>query len=80
MEINPRLRCNNLAVVLEAVRAGVGIALLPEFACERGWARVLEEFVPPPVDIALTYPSDKGKTARLRAFSEAVLAYISSSL
>jgi DNA-binding transcriptional LysR family regulator len=71
----PRLRVHDDLQLREAALAGVGIALLPVFAC-RGELEdgrlcvVLEDWAPSATRMHAVYPSTQHFTAKLRAFVE----------
>jgi len=73
VDIAPRLCANNGDVLLAAVLAGLGIALLPTFLCGRelqsGRAmRVLPDYAPPEAAIHAIWPSSRLLPAKVRRF------------
>jgi DNA-binding transcriptional LysR family regulator len=74
--VRPRrsLRFNNGLLMRDAALAGLGIALLPEFAVHREVAsgtlvKVALEVEPEGADIFLAYAADRGSSAKLRALT-----------
>lgn len=71
----------NAHALLAAVRAGAGIAWLPYFAVMRDIStdrlvQLLPEFTASPVDVWLVFPDRRPATARVRAFTDFLLARI----
>lgn len=74
----PRLASDDGAVILEAVRAGLGIALLPLVLCAEEVARgelvqLWPDWQIDPFGISLCYPSKQSMTPTLRAFIDHVV-------
>jgi len=78
---NPRrsvLKINNLVAIRRAVRAGVGIAMLPDYIVEKDASLVriltdMEDKVPS-FDTYFVYPSELKNTARITAFRQFLLS------
>lgn len=71
--VEPRLACNDLGMVEDAVRAARGVALLPGFRCaaqvERGdLRRILADWWGPEVPLHAVYPSRRHLSPAVRAF------------
>jgi DNA-binding transcriptional LysR family regulator len=68
--LNITFSVNNLMAILRAVKAGMGIAVLPDYLVERARhvSRVLEEVNGDPLDTYLVYPADMKESKRIRAF------------
>jgi DNA-binding transcriptional LysR family regulator len=74
VSVNGRMRSNNLTSLLEAVRAGLGIAILPYYvadeALEAGAVRqVLAEYDLPAQDIHMVLPSPKLVPRKVATFA-----------
>ncbi len=72
IEIRPRLVCGDFAVMLEAARRGVGVALLPEFVCAPAVTRgelevLLPEWSVPEGIMHFVYPTRRGLLPAVRA-------------
>lgn len=72
IEMNARLISGDFAVVLEAARRGMGVALLPEFVCAPAIIRgelevVLPEWSAPEGTMHFVYPSRRGMLPGVRA-------------
>src|SRR5471030_339802 len=81
IQVQSRLRSNNLLVLKQGAIDGLGIALLPEEVCEEclktgSLQRVLEEWHTTPSFISALYSNKKGQTSALRA----LLDHLSQSL
>ncbi len=65
-------RINNLAGILHAVEAGIGIAALPDYAAENRphLRRVLPEVEGPSFDVHLVYPAALRQSKRVAAFRD----------
>lgn len=73
IEMQPRVVCGDFAVLLEAARRGLGIAMLPEFVCapaiDRGELEVaLPAWSMPQGTMHFVYPSRRGQLPGVRAF------------
>lgn len=72
VEVNARLICGDFAVLLEAARRGLGVALLPEFVCAPAVTRgelevLLPEWSAPEGTMHFIYPSRRGMLPGVRA-------------
>jgi DNA-binding transcriptional LysR family regulator len=72
VEIRPRVVCGDFAVLLEAARRGVGVALLPEFVCAPAVARgelevLLPDWSVPEGIMHFVYPTRRGLLPAVRA-------------
>jgi DNA-binding transcriptional LysR family regulator len=72
IEIRPRLVCGDFAVLLEAARRGIGVALLPEFVCAPAVTRgelevLLPEWSVPEGIMHFVYPTRRGLLPAVRA-------------
>ena len=75
VEMQARVACGEFAVLHEAARRGVGIAMLPEFVCAPAiTAGELEVVLPawsvPQGTMHFVYPSRRGQLPGVRAFVE----------
>src|ERR1700761_7640082 len=73
VDIKPRLICGDFAALLQCAKAGVGIALLPEFVCAPAVSRgelevVLPDWSVPQGTMHFVYPSRRGLLPGVRAF------------
>lgn len=73
VEVQPRLCCHEFAVLLEAARAGLGIALLPESVVRQSLARgellpVLPNWTLPQGIFHAVFPHRRGLLPAVRAF------------
>ena len=83
ISFNPRLSANDLAMLLAAAKAGLGIAILPEFAIRSelqtgSLLRVLPDHHLPPRMLQVIYPPARHLTAKVRHFTEFVEAWCST--
>lgn len=74
----PVLRCNDMATILQACRAGAGIALIPDFVCREALQsgeleRVLPDWHGPPAEFYLVYPERRLLPGRVRLLVEFLL-------
>jgi DNA-binding transcriptional LysR family regulator len=72
VEIHPRMISGDFAVLLEAARRGIGVALLPEFVCAPAITRgelelVLPQWSAPQGTMHFVYPSRRGMLPGVRA-------------
>jgi len=72
VEVNARLICGDFAVLLEAARRGLGVALLPEFVCAPAVTSgelevLLPEWSAPEGTMHFIYPSRRGMLPGVRA-------------
>ncbi|BFI96353.1 MAG: LysR family transcriptional regulator [Rhodanobacter sp.] len=72
VEVNARLICGDFAVLLEAARRGLGVALLPEFVCAPAVTGgelevLLPEWSAPEGTMHFIYPSRRGMLPGVRA-------------
>ena len=70
--VEARIACNSFEVILSAVLAGLGVALLPEYVCNEALqsgklVRVLPGWVAPEVTVHLVFPSRRGLPPAVRA-------------
>ncbi len=75
IKVNGRLTANNVAVLLDAAVAGLGLAMLPTVMAEPAVARkelqpVLAAFTPPGAVLHVVYPSARFVSPSVRAFIE----------
>jgi DNA-binding transcriptional LysR family regulator len=75
VEMQARATCGEFAVLFEAARRGVGIAMLPEFVCAPAITRgelevVLPAWSMPQGTMHFVYPSRRGQLPGVRAFVE----------
>jgi DNA-binding transcriptional LysR family regulator len=68
----PVLEINNVYAMLQAVRAGFGIAALPDYMARdtAGLEKVLPELKGPSFDVYFIYPSDLRRSKRIAAFRQ----------
>lgn len=76
-----RLTSNNLPVILQAIRDGIGIALMPEPFCtpyiEQGaLQQILPEWQTNPSIVHAVYASNRGKTSAFKAFMDYLTKYL----
>lgn len=81
VELRGRLRLNNGEAMLPAVRAGLGIAILPDFIVEDDLRAgrvmaLLEDWAPPPVALYLVTPPGRLRPRRV----EVTIAYLAERL
>ena len=72
VEVNARLICGDFAVLLEAARRGLGVALLPEFVCAPAVTSgelevLLPDWSTPEGTMHFIYPSRRGMLPGVRA-------------
>lgn len=75
VEMQARATCGEFAVLFEAAKRGVGIAMLPEFVCAPAITRgelevVLPQWSMPQGTMHFVYPSRRGQLPGVRAFVE----------
>jgi DNA-binding transcriptional LysR family regulator len=75
VEMQARATCGEFAVLFEAAKRGVGIAMLPEFVCAPAITRgelevVLPAWSMPQGTMHFVYPSRRGQLPGVRAFVE----------
>lgn len=73
VSVKPVLRSNEPEVVIQAVLAGMGIAIVPrsmtpEFFAAGLLTQVLPDWVPPPRDVNALYAPGRGGAPKIRAF------------
>ncbi|HSP77397.1 MAG TPA: LysR family transcriptional regulator [Myxococcaceae bacterium] len=73
LAVSGRLRFNSFALARQAVLAGLGIAIFPEFDCAAELqagrlVSVLDDYVPDVGSIFLVYPRERYLSARVRTF------------
>ena len=73
--VEGRLRFNSFALAHEAARAGLGIAIFPEFTCvsdlkTRRLVPVLDRFAPEVGGVSLVHPAARFLSARVKSFVE----------
>lgn len=84
VQVQCRLRSNNLLVIKQAAIDGLGIALISEHACSEALAQGKLEVVMPdwhtaPAYISALYANKKGQSSALRAFLDYLSQAIGSS-
>ena len=76
LDHRPRLAVNDLALVHDAVLAGVGLGLLPSFCCaadiEAGRLRELDDWRAPGLSIHAYYPTSRHLATKVRTFMDFV--------
>lgn len=82
--VKGRLSVNSFAVAYAAARAGVGIAMMPEFFChddlvEGSLVSVLDDCLPDGGHVWLVHPTHRYLVARVRAFVDLVVARLGKS-
>jgi DNA-binding transcriptional LysR family regulator len=67
---------NNITAVRMAVRAGVGIAVLPDYlvSSDLGLVRILDDTGMPQFDCYLVYPEELKNLARVQVFRDFLVA------
>jgi DNA-binding transcriptional LysR family regulator len=78
LEANTSLRVNNLYGMYRAVKAGVGIAMLPEYF-SKDLVRVLPDLAGPPVEGYFVYPEELRNSARVAVFRDYLVKEIARS-
>jgi len=71
---------NNLMAIRDAVRAGAGVTLIPEFVRsdgQDGMVPILRDWAPAPAELYAVYPSTRNLSPKLRAFVEFVVDWMS---
>lgn len=73
VEVRARLVVNDFDVLEEAVRAGLGVAMLPVFRCvghlrTKTLRRVLPQWCSPPIPLHAVYPSTRHLSPKVKAF------------
>ncbi|MGF1464070.1 MAG: LysR family transcriptional regulator [Maricaulaceae bacterium] len=69
----PQLKINNVAAILAAVEAGLGVASLPDYvAIDRKLVRILPELEGPKFDLHFIYPEELRNSKRIAAFRDFV--------
>lgn len=81
--VSGRLRLNSFAIAHEAARAGLGIAIFPEFACADDLAAkrltsVLDDWTVEVGSVWLVHPAARYLSARVRTFVELAVARLGS--
>jgi DNA-binding transcriptional LysR family regulator len=79
IRVTPRLSANNFEILMESARAGVGIAMVPEFLCAgdlraRRLARVLPDWCSAEIPVQAVYPTARHLSPKVSAFIELVRA------
>ncbi|MFC7049578.1 LysR family transcriptional regulator [Emcibacter nanhaiensis] len=71
----PSLRVNSIYGVLQAVKAGIGIAALPDYLVQGSMnvVRVLEDTEGPEFDAYITYPQELRTSKRIAAFRDYII-------
>lgn len=82
--VSGRLRVSSSAIAHEAARAGLGIALMPEFVCAEDVRRgrlvpVLDDHVIDVGAVWLVHPTDRYLSARVRAFLDLAVERLGTS-
>lgn len=78
--IEPRISCNDFDLIRTAACEGIGVALLPEFVCERplrsgALIRVLPDWAGPEVIVHLVFTARRGLPPAVRAFIDHMVAH-----
>jgi len=72
LDRRPRLAVNDLALVRDAVLAGVGLGILPRFCCDAdiqaGQLRTLDDWRAPALAVYAQYPTSRHLATKVRAF------------
>jgi len=71
--VKPALRVNNIYGIYRAIRAGIGIGMLPEYFLDpkqERVVRVLPHLTGPPVEGYFVYPEELRNSARVAAFRD----------
>ena len=74
------LQVNNVNAMMRAVRAGCGIADLPDYMVDSsaGLVKVLPDHIGPTFDLYFIYPADLKRSKRIAAFRDFVVSEIKS--
>jgi len=77
VRVSPRYSVNDLDLMVEAARAGIGIALIPEFACTADLGagrlrRVLAEWCSTETPVHAVYPTARHLSPKVVAFVDAL--------
>jgi DNA-binding transcriptional LysR family regulator len=75
---NTSLRVNNLYGIYRAVKAGLGIGMLPEYFA-RDLVRVMPDLAGPPVEGYFVYPEELRNSARVAVFRDYLVKEIARS-
>ncbi len=72
-KLNTIMAVNNTSLIRRAALAGTGIAMLPTYSCENDLKTgrlkaLLNEFLPPPKELYVVYPSKRYVSSKVRAF------------
>jgi len=83
IRIEGPLKANNASALLPALRAGRGVALLPDFICgpalaEGDLVAVLEDWSPPPIALHLVMPPGGPRPARVEALADFLVRRLSA--
>lgn len=84
VRVNGSIRSNNGQFLMSFLRAGLGIALLPDFTVggdihSGKLRRILEDYPPEPHDLYVVYPANRHQSPKLRAFMEVATRHLSGS-
>lgn len=79
--LSPRLLVADMDVLASALKAHLGIAVMPTFMCDKGiragrLERVLSAWSPPPTPLHIVYPSTRHLSPTVRSFIEHTLAHM----
>ncbi len=74
----PRLQINNTFAVLQAIRAGIGLAAIPDFLAfnQDGIVRVLSELEGPAFELYFVYPRELKGSKRVALFRDHLLEQV----
>lgn len=73
VEFQPRLICNDLSLLRQAVLSGLGISILPEFICKHDLAQgrmvaILPDWHAPDISYYAVFPQHSAMPVRVRSF------------
>jgi DNA-binding transcriptional LysR family regulator len=70
------LRCNSIVALKYAVRAGIGIGMIPDYMTEEetDLVAVLPENAPPPLPILFVYPEELKSAKKVQVFRDFLIA------
>ena len=83
VRVSGGIQSNNGEFLLEFLRAGMGIALLPDFAVDDDiragrLKRILENYPTEPHDLYLVYPANRHQSPKLRAFMDMAAQHLTT--
>ncbi len=78
---NNTIMMNSIYGILETVKAGAGIAALPDYmvAKEKDLVQILPETVRPPVEVYFVYPEERRHSKRIGIFKDFLLKTVSET-